>query len=473
MADLKKRIHMPKREPAQRAQDFEEVALGYSQDEAQAEANRCLGCKRAPCVAGCPVGVDIPGFIGRIVAGDYTGAAEVLSQYNALPAICGRVCPQESQCEAVCTLARKGESVAIGALERFIADAAVGQSLPTLRTKLAPESEDSALHQQIAVVGSGPASLTAAGELVRDGYQVTIFESLHAPGGVLRYGIPPFRLPRAVLDREINALRSQGVEIQTNVVIGQTLTLDELFAEGYAAVFVGVGAGLPHFLGIPGENSSGVFSANEFLTRVNLMEAHRFPEYDTPVSVGERVVVLGGGNVAMDSARCALRLGAKEVIIAYRRSRTELPARAEEVENAEEEGVQFRLLCAPLEVLADEQGRVTGLRCQEMELGEPDSSGRRRPVSKPDTEFIIEANTVIVAVGAAPNPLLPRVTPQLATGRDGRLQVNPETMATSIAGVFAGGDIANEEGTVIAAMGDGKRAAAAIDAYLKGKLVQS
>ena len=493
MTERKSRTEMPKRDPAQRARDFDEVALGYTEEQAREEAARCLMCKKKPCVAGCPVGVDIPGFIELIKAGNIAGAIRLIKQYNALPAICGRVCPQESQCEKVCSLAKKG-AVAIGALERFAADweaeqeadvgggvrepcqagftkpapktAAAGDGTPALHS-FAKASESK--QPRVALVGSGPASLTAAGELAQMGYGVTVFESLHATGGVLRYGIPAFRLPRKVLDREVDYIRNMGVEIQTNVVIGKTLTLQDLFAEGYAAIFIGAGAGLPYFLDIPGENHSGVYTANEFLTRVNLMQAHLFPEYDTPISVGERVAVIGGGNVAMDSARGALRLGAKSVTIVYRRSRVEQPARAEEIENAEEEGIKFRFLSAPKSILADGQGRVNAIDCQEMELGEPDKSGRARPRPKPGAEFTLPIDTVIVAIGAAPNPLLTRAAPDFKIDRHGRFEVNRATMQTTLAGVFAGGDIANDEGTVIAAMGDGKRAAQAIDEYLKRK----
>jgi glutamate synthase (NADPH) small chain len=465
MANQKSRAEMPKRAPQARARDFEEVALGYTPEQAQAEATRCLQCKKKPCVAGCPVGVDIPAFIAKLAADDPAEAIRIIKEYNALPAICGRVCPQETQCEKVCALSKRG-AIAIGALERYAADweAAHGET-----GKLTAESVAgaSSCPTKVAIVGSGPASLTAAGELAKRGYGVTLFESLHATGGVLRYGIPPFRLPRTVLDREIDYIRSLGVQIQVNVVVGKTLTLEELFSEGYAAIFVGVGAGLPYFLGIPGENYSGVYSANEFLTRVNLMQAHKFPTYDTPVTVGEQVVVIGGGNVAMDSARCALRLGAQKVIVLYRRSRAEMPARAEEIENAIEEGIEFHYLCAPLQILGDDQGKAKAIECQEMELGPPDASGRARPIPKPGAVFTLAAESVIVAVGAGPNPLLSRATPGLEKDKHGRLRVDPETLQTSIPGVFAGGDIANEEGTVIAAMGDGKRAAQAIDAYLQ------
>ncbi|NIM04170.1 MAG: NADPH-dependent glutamate synthase [Armatimonadetes bacterium] len=465
MAERKQRVEMPRRDPEKRARDFEEVALGYNEEQARTEASRCLGCKNRPCVAGCPVGIDIPGFVAKTAAGDYSGAIQLIKQYNALPAICGRVCPQETQCEKVCVLGKKGSPVAIGALERFASDwEASHLPPPSMQEKPSPPGA-----QRVAVIGSGPASLTAAGELARMGYEVTVFESLHSPGGVLRYGIPSFRMPRDVLEREIDYVRSLGVEIKINVVVGKTLTLEDLFNEGYEAIFVGVGAGLPYFMDIPGENYSGVYSANEFLTRVNLMQAHLFPKYDTPVAVGERVLVIGGGNVTLDSARSALRLGAKTVTVVYRRSRREMPARAEEIENGEEEGIRFRFLAAPKQILADGQGRVNAMECWEMKLGEPDESGRRRPLPVKGREFILRADSVIVAIGAAPNPLLSRATPSLETEPDGRFRVDPETLQTSMPGVFAGGDIANEEGTVIAAMGDAKRAARAIDAYLKEK----
>jgi glutamate synthase (NADPH/NADH) small chain len=454
---------VPKRPPEARRHDFEEVATGLDRDHALAEADRCLECKNAPCVRGCPVEIDIPGFIRLLKEGDILGAAALIKEKNNLPAICGRVCPQETQCEVVCALARKWDPVAIGALERFVADwEAAHPPAPSDPPVFAPEAP------RVAVAGSGPAGLTAAADLARLGYRVTVFESLHAPGGVLRYGIPEFRLPRAVLDREIDYVRRLGVEIETNVLIGKTITIPELFEEGFEAVFIGAGAGLPYFLGIPGENSSGVYSANEFLSRINLMRANLFPRYDTPVVVGKRVVVIGGGNVAMDSARSARRLGAA-VTVVYRRSRVEMPARREEVDNAEEEGVAFQFLTAPIRVLSDDQGWVSGLECQRMELGEPDASGRRRPVPIPGSEFVVPTDTVVVAVSQGPNPLIGRATPELRRRPDQRFEVDPATGATSIPGVFAGGDIANEAGTVIAAMGDGKRAARAIHAYITEK----
>jgi glutamate synthase (NADPH/NADH) small chain len=413
------------------------------------------------CVEGCPVGIDIPGFVGALVEGDLRKAVEVLKDRNNLPGICGRVCPQETQCEQVCILGRKQEPLAIGALERFVADwERENLSLATPR-KIDPAAP------KVAVVGSGPAGLTAAADLAQRGYRMTVFESLHAPGGVLRYGIPEFRLPRDVLDREVAYVRSLGVEIETNVLVGRTIALDELMAEeGCEAVFVATGAGLPWFLGIPGENLPGVYSANEFLTRINLMKAYEFPRYRTPIRVGAKAAVIGGGNTAIDAARSALRLGS-QVTILYRRTRSELPARAEEVANALEEGVELRELTVPVRMLGDGDGRVRAVECQRAELGEPDASGRRRPVAIPGSEFEVAADTVIVAVSQSPNPLLMRSEPRLKKRPDGRLVVDPETMQTSIPGVFAGGDIANDAGTVIAAMGDGKRAARAIDEYLR------
>ena len=439
------------------------MATGFDVDMALAEAKRCLQCKRPSCVPGCPVGIDIPGFIGALEERRFAEAVKILKDRNNLPGICGRVCPQETQCEAACVLGKRGEPVAIGALERFVAD----WERENMEFRLRREPQGNA--PKVAIIGSGPAGLTAAGDLARHGYRVTIFESLHAPGGVLRYGIPEFRLPREILDREIEYVKTLGAEIETDVLVGKTVTLDELMnEEGYDAVFVGTGAGLPWFLHIPGENLAGVYSANEFLTRVNLMRAHRFPEYRTPIRVGKKTVVIGGGNTAMDSARSALRLGS-EVTILYRRTRAELPARAEEAENALEEGVKLEELTIPLAMLGDDKGHVRALTCQRAELGEPDASGRRRPVPVAGSEFEVEAETVIVAVSASPNPLLPRSEPRLRTHEDGRLAVDEETGETTMPGVFAGGDIANDAGTVIAAMGDGKRAARAIHEYLQRK----
>ncbi len=456
-----RRTPLPRRDPKERARDFAEVATGFDVDMALAEAKRCLQCKRPNCVPGCPVGIDIPGFIAALEERRFADAVKVLRDRNSLPGVCGRVCPQESQCEAECVLGKRSEPVAIGALERFAAD----WERENMEFRLRREPDENA--PKVAIVGSGPAGLTAAGDLARNGYRVTIFESLHAAGGVLRYGIPEFRLPREILDREIEYVKTLGVEIETNVLVGKTVTLDELMTEeGYEAVFIGTGAGLPWFLHIPGENLAGVYSANEFLTRVNLMRAHRFPEYRTPIRVGEKTIVIGGGNTAIDAARSALRLGS-EVTILYRRTRAELPARAEEAENALEEGVKLEELTIPLEMLGDEKGRVRALRCQRAELGEVDASGRRRPVPVAGSEFEVEADTVIVAVSASPNPLLPRSEPRLERREDGRLVVDEETGETTMPGVFAGGDIANDAGTVIAAMGNGKRAARAIHEYLQ------
>lgn len=455
------RTPLPHRAAQERARDFAEVATGFDLQAALAEAKRCLKCKRPSCVPGCPVGIDIPGFIAALEEQRFDEAVRILKDKNNLPGVCGRVCPQETQCEAVCVLGKKAEPVAIGALERFVADwerANIG-----FRVRREPAAD--AL--KVAVIGSGPAGLTAAADLARYGYRVTIFESLHAPGGVLRYGIPEFRLPREILDREVEYVRNLGVEIETDVLVGSTVTLQELMEEeGYQAFFIATGAGLPWFLHIPGENLAGVYSANEFLSRVNLMRAHRFPEYRTPVRVGTRTIVIGGGNTAMDSARSALRLGS-QVTIMYRRTRAELPARAEEVENALEEGIELKELTIPLEMRGDERGHVRAIRCQRAELGEPDASGRRRPVPVPDSEYEVPADTVIIAVSASPNPLLLRSEPRLETRKDGRLVIDPETGATTMPGVYAGGDIANDAGTVIAAMGDAKRAAAAIYEYLQ------
>ena len=450
---------MPSQPAEERRSNFQEVALGYEVEQAMREAARCLQCKKATCREGCPVSVDIPEFVKRLREGDLPGAAKLLKSKNNLPAICGRVCPQESQCEAYCVLCKKGAAVAIGRLERFVADweRANGVQVPE------PEANRRA---KVAVVGSGPAGLTAAADLARLGYGVTIFEALHLPGGVLSYGIPPFRLPREVSQSEIEYVRKLGVEIRTDWVVGRSVTVDDLFAEGYSAVFLGTGAGLPNFMQVPGENYNNVYSANEFLTRVNLMKAYLFPSYDTPVKVGRRVAVIGAGNVAMDSARTALRLGAEKVSIVYRRSRAEIPARLEELEHAEEEGIEFRLLTAPVRVHGDDRGSVVALECVEMELGEPDASGRRRPIPKDGSNFIIDLDQVIVAVGTSPNPLVPRTTDGLQTTRHGTVVADPQTGRTSRAGVWAGGDVVTGAATVIEAMGAGKRAAADIHQYL-------
>ena len=454
------RVAMPEQDPAVRIHNFQEVALGYTPEQARAEAARCLKCKKPACVGGCPVQVDIPGFIAEVAAGHFAEAARIIKRTNCLPAVCGRVCPQETQCEIKCILGKKGEPVAIGRLERFAADFEREHGL----IEIPPPAPS--LGKKVAVVGSGPAGLTVAGDLVRLGYDVTIFEAFHKPGGVLLYGIPEFRLPKVIVEQEIKYLKSLGVRIETNQVIGKSLTVDELLnEEGFDAVFVGVGAGLPYGMNIPGENLGGVYLANEYLTRANLMKAYAFPEADTPIVRGHRVCVVGGGNVAMDAARTARRLGAEEVSILYRRSREELPARAEEVHHAEEEGIVFRFLCAPLEYLGDERGMVRQARCQVMELGEPDASGRRRPVAKPGAEFLLETDLVIIAIGAGANPLLTRVTPSLELNPRGYIVTN-DAGRTSNGRIWAGGDIVTGSATVILAMGAGKAAARDIHAVL-------
>ena len=451
-------------DPVVRSGNFKEVSAGYTTYEmARGEAERCLNCKNMPCVSGCPVGVQIPSFIQKIKEGDMAGAHAILKSTSNLPAICGRVCPQESQCECKCVRGIKGEPVGIGRLERFVADWGM-QHADEL-----PKAEAVALNgKKVAVVGSGPAGLTCAGDLAKLGYQVTIFEALHTPGGVLVYGIPEFRLPKSLVRQEIATVEALGVEIRTNSVIGRMETVDELLGE-YDAVFVGSGAGLPNFQKIPGENLNGVYSANEFLTRINLMKAYTFPEADTPVRVGKRAAVIGGGNVAMDAARCAKRMGAEEVYIVYRRSEKELPARLEEIHHAKEEGIIFKFLTAPLEVLSDENYNVTGLKCQQMELGEPDESGRRRPVPVEGSEFTIDLDCVIAALGTSPNPLIRHTTPGLDTNRKGCIIADDEHGITSKDGVFAGGDAVTGAATVILAMGAGKRAAAAMDEYIRNK----
>jgi len=456
---------MPHQPADVRRRNFEEVALGYTEEMARTEASRCLQCRNKACVEGCPVGIDIPGFIAKVAEGDYAEAARILKDKNSLPAICGRVCPQEEQCEKTCVLNKIGDPVAIGRLERYVADWEAA-NVPAPAAK--QPSKNGLGKYAVAVVGSGPASLTVAGELAKAGYSVTIFEALHAPGGVLRYGIPEFRLPREILDREIEYVKSLGVKLLTNVVIGRTITIQDLFDEGFEAVFVGSGAGAPSFLKIPGENLNGVFSANEFLTRVNLMTAHR-DDAPTPVRIPKRAAIIGAGNTAMDCARCALRIGADEVMIVYRRSRAEAPARKEEIENAEEEGVKFLFLNNPLRFIGDENGWLKAMEVQKMELGEPDESGRRRPVPIPGSEYIIEVDTAIIAIGQTPNPLIRQTTEGLKTQPWGGIIINEETGETSIPGVYAGGDAVTGEATVITAMGAGKVAAAAIDKYIRQK----
>ena len=444
---------MPEQDPQVRAGNFQEVALGYTREIAMEEAQRCLQCKNAPCVTGCPVNVPIRDFIGRIQAGEMEEAYQIIRSQNALPAICGRVCPQESQCESKCVRGIKGEPVAIGRLERFAADTA-------MEAGIAGTEKKEPCGRKAAVVGSGPAGLTCAGELAKAGWDVTIYEALHTAGGVLMYGIPEFRLPKSLVSREIDTLKALGVKIVTNAVAGKAFTVDELLEEGNDAVFIGSGAGLPNFQKIPGESLCGVYSANEFLTRLNLMKAYTFPQHDTPVKVGQRVAVIGGGNVAMDAARCAKRLGA-EVTIVYRRSETEMPARKEEVHHAREEGIIFRMLTAPTAIEGDENGFVKAMKCVEMQLGEPDERGRRRPVPVPGSEFELPVETVIVAIGNSPNPLIKKTTPDLPTEKWGGIQAD-ENGRTGKKHVYAGGDAVTGAATVILAMGAGKKAAAAI-----------
>ena len=466
-----KKNPMPSQDAAQRAHNFGEVALGYTEEMALDEALRCLNCKNMPCVSGCPVKIHIPEFIEKIREGNFEGAYQVISKSSSLPAVCGRVCPQESQCEAKCVRGIKGEPVGIGRLERFVAD------WHNEHTATAPTPPTQNGHK-VAVVGSGPSGLTCAGDLAKKGYQVTVFEALHLAGGVLVYGIPEFRLPKAIVQKEVDTLKALGVEIQTNVIVGKTVTIDELFDEGFEAVFVGSGAGLPRFMGIPGESLNGVYSANEFLTRSNLMKAYK-ENSATPIMKAKKVAVVGGGNVAMDAARTALRLGAEEVSIVYRRSLDELPARAEEVEHAMEEGIKFRVLNNPIEIIGynnpddkrdPKNGFVTGMRCIRCELGEPDEKGRRRPVEIPDSEWVLDVDCVIISIGTSPNPLIKSTTEGLEVNRHGGIVVEEETGKTSKHGVYAGGDAVTGAATVILAMGAGKAAAKAIDEELNKKI---
>lgn len=460
--DVLKKVPVREQDAKERAANFEEVCLGYNMEEAMEEASRCIGCKNAQCVKGCPVAIDIPGFIEKVKGGDIEAAYQVISKSSALPAVCGRVCPQESQCEGKCIRGIKGEPISIGKLERFTADWA-------RENGIVPEGAKEKIGKKVAVIGSGPAGLTCAGDLARMGYDVTIFEALHEAGGVLVYGIPEFRLPKEnVVQKEIENVKALGVKIETDVVIGKAVTIDELMKEeGFDAVFIGSGAGLPKFMGIPGENANGVFSANEYLTRSNLMKAFR-EDSNTPIMKGKKVAVVGGGNVAMDAARTALRLGS-EVYIVYRRSEEELPARVEEVHHAKEEGIIFHLLTNPVEILTDENGWVNGIKCVRMELGEPDESGRRRPVVIPDSEYVIEVDTVIMALGTSPNPLISSTTEGLETNRWKCIVANEENGATSKEGVYAGGDAVTGAATVILAMGAGKSAAQGIHEYLSKK----
>ncbi len=469
MAIDPKKHEMPSQDPLVRAHNFDEVALGYSEETALAEAARCLNCKNQPCVSGCPVNVHIPEFIAKVKEGDFEGAYQIISETSTLPAVCGRVCPQETQCEQKCTLGVKFEPVGIGRLERYVADWHNRQEA----VKAEPPVSNG---HKVAIVGSGPSGLTCAGDLARKGYKVTIYEALHTAGGVLVYGIPEFRLPKAIVAREVQGLKDLGVDIETNVIIGKTLTIDELFEMGYEAVFIGSGAGLPSFMNIPGESLRGVYSANEYLTRSNLMKAYR-DDPTTPIMKGGKVAVVGGGNVAMDAARTALRLGAEKVYIVYRRSMDELPARKEEVEHAQEEGIEFHLLCNPVEVLGynnpddardPRNGSVTGIRAIRMELGEPDASGRRRPVPIEGSEFELDVDTVIIAIGTSPNPLIKDTTEGLEVNRRGGIVVD-EAGLTSREAVYAGGDAVTGAATVISAMGAGKLAAASIDKQLSGK----
>ena len=462
MADVLKKVPVREQAPKVRATNFEEVCLGYNKEEAMEEANRCLGCKKAKCMEGCPVSINIPGFVHEVKEGNFEKAYQIIGESSALPAVCGRVCPQETQCEGKCIRGLKGEAVSIGKLERFVADWAKENGI-----KPVPAAQKNG--HKVAVIGSGPSGLTCAGDLAKMGYDVTIFEALHKAGGVLVYGLPEFRLPKdKVVAAEVENVKSLGVKIETNVIIGKSVTIDELLKdEGFEAVFIGSGAGLPMFMGIPGEQANGVFSANEYLTRNNLMKAFR-EDYDTPIAHGKKVAVVGGGNVAMDAARTALRLGA-EVHIIYRRSEAELPARKEEVHHAKEEGVQFDLLCNPVEILTDDKDWVTGIKCIRMELGEPDASGRRRPVEIPGSEFTIDVDTVIMSLGTSPNPLISSTTIGLDVNKRKCIIADEEFGKTSKEGVYAGGDAVTGAATVILAMGAGKAGARGIDEYIKSK----
>jgi len=456
-----KKTPMPVQDPDIRNKNFNEVALGYNYSQAVNEAKRCLNCKNKPCQTACPVGIDIPSFIEKVAEGDMDGAYKIISESSSLPAVCGRVCPQENQCEGKCVRGIKHEPVGIGRLERFVAD----YHRENFRDKVNKPNKNG---HKVAIIGSGPSGLTVAGDLAKMGYEVTIFEALHLAGGVLAYGIPEFRLPKKIVQDEINNLKYLGVEIQNNMVVGKVITIDELFDMGYEAIYIGSGAGLPRFMGIPGESLNGVYSANEFLTRINLMKSYK-EDSRTPIKHSKNVAVVGGGNVAMDAARCAKRLGAENVYIVYRRGMEELPARREEVEHAEEEGIIFKTLTNPTEVVGDESGNVCGMKCVQMELGEPDESGRRRPVVKPDSEFLLEVDTMIMSIGTSPNPLISSTTSGLETNNHGCIITNGEDGLTTRAGVFAGGDAVTGAATVILAMGAGKQAAKAIDEYIKKK----
>lgn len=458
---------MREQDPKKRVNNFKEVTLGYTDEEALKEAERCLACKKPFCSKGCPVEIDIPKFIQDIKEKRMADAVNTLKDRNSLPAICGRVCPQEDQCEKECILGKKGKAINIGTLERFVADWEMQNKDKTKRIE--PTTVKNHKNTKVAVVGGGPAGLTCAADLAKMGYDVTIFESLHKAGGVLVYGIPEFRLPKKTIDIEIDYIKSLGVDLQVNMVIGKNITIDRLREKGYKAFFVGTGAGLPYFLGIDGENLNGVYSANEFLTRINLMKAYLFPEYDTPVKVGRKVAVIGAGNVAMDSARCAKRLGAEEVVIVYRRTEEEMPARKAEIEHAKEEGIKFELLTSPLKIFGTDDGWVKSMECKRNKLGEPDSSGRRSPVPIEGSEFIINVDTVVCAIGQGPNPLLPDSVKDLKRNRKKGIEADHQTGVTSVKDIFAGGDIVTGAATVIQAMGAGKRAARSIDNYLSKK----
>jgi len=458
----KESVPMPKQKLEKRIHNFNEVALGYTEEQAVAEAKRCLQCPQPKCVEGCPVEIEIPAFIKLITERKFDEAVKKVKEKNSLPAICGRVCPQEEQCQKTCIMGKIGDPISIGRLERFVADYEMRKGVET-PTKQSPTGK------KVAVIGAGPAGLTAAADLAKLGHEVVIFEALHKPGGVLVYGIPEFRLPKKIVEAEADYVRKLGATIKPNALIGRLRTIPELLKNGFDAVFIGTGAGLPRFLGLPGENLGGIYSANEFLIRVNLMKAYAFPEYDTPIKIGKKVAVVGAGNVAMDSARSALRLGAEEVYIVYRRSRKEMPARAEEIENAEEEGIIFKLLTNPTRFFGDEKGWVKQMECVKMQLGEPDQSGRRRPIPIEGSEFIMDVDTVIIAIGRTPNPIIQQTTEGLETTKWGTIVVDEATGKTSLEGVYAGGDIVTGEATVISAMGAGKKAARAIHKYLRNK----
>jgi len=454
---------MAKQDVLDRIHNFYEVALGYTEEQAKLEATRCLQCPNPRCVQGCPVGIDIPAFIKEIKEGNYKASATKLKETNSLPAVCGRVCPQENQCQELCVLGKMGDPISIGRLERFASDWERNAGVEI------PEKQVEGATGKVAIVGSGPAGLTVAADLIKQGHEVDMFESLHYAGGVLMYGIPQFRLPKEIVQAEVDYIRKLGVDVKTNYTIGRIFTIDELFADGYDAVFVGSGAGLPRFMGIEGENLGGVYSANEYLIRINLMKGYLFPEYDTPIRIGKNVAVIGGGNVAMDAARCSLRLGAEKVYIVYRRAREQLPARAEEAENAEEEGIIFNLLTNPVKFTGDESGWVNGMECIKMKLGEPDASGRRRPVPIEGSNFMMDVDTVVIAIGQTPNPLIQRTTDGLESTKWGTIVADEETGATSKEGVYAGGDVVSGAATVISAMGAGRKAAKSIHEYIQKK----